>query len=65
MPSSQVHCPACHADVIERLQHISDGSRVDYWRCLDCQHVWNVPKDADGPIHHVTPIANRRAAGRH
>ncbi|HET9373227.1 MAG TPA: hypothetical protein VFO19_23350 [Vicinamibacterales bacterium] len=64
MPSSQVQCPACHADLIERLQHISDGSRVDYWRCPSCRHIWNVPKDADGPIQHVTPLPKRIAADR-
>jgi hypothetical protein len=30
---------------------------MDYCRCGDCGHVWNVPKDnPDDPPRHVTPL---------
>jgi hypothetical protein len=30
---------------------------VDDYRCSDCGHVWNVPKDnPDDPPRHVTPL---------
>ena len=28
---------------------------VNYYRCLDCQHVWMTTKDGDTLIKHVTP----------
>jgi hypothetical protein len=36
---------------------IKDERRlVDYYRCGDCGHVWNVPKDPDAEPQHVTPL---------
>ena len=35
------------------------GHHVDYFRCSDCRHVWNVPKGQDGPVNHVTPLPPR------
>ena len=32
------------------------GNRVDYYHCLDCHHVWNIPKGEQGPVNHVTPL---------
>jgi predicted nucleic acid-binding Zn ribbon protein len=35
----------------------SKDAHVDYYRCDDCGHVWNVPKDnPDDPLCHVTPL---------
>jgi hypothetical protein len=36
---------------------VSKDAQVDYYRCGECGHVWNVPKDnPDDPPHHVTPL---------
>ena len=53
--SARLECPACHSRAIglflESIDHY-----VDYFRCLHCHHIWNIPKHADGPVRHVTPF---------
>ena len=53
--SPRAFCPSCGSARIESFLNY-DGYLVDYYRCLDCRHVWNVPKGQDGPVHHVTPL---------
>jgi len=36
------------------------GNRVDYYHCLDCHHVWNIPKGEQGPVNHVTPLPTQK-----
>jgi hypothetical protein len=36
---------------------VSKDAEVNYYRCGDCGHVWNVPKDnPDDPPRHVTRL---------
>lgn len=37
------------------------GHHVDYFHCLDCRHIWNIPKGGDGPVNHVTPLPEPRS----
>jgi DNA-directed RNA polymerase subunit M/transcription elongation factor TFIIS len=58
MPHSR--CPACQSKHVQWLPEVSKDAEVDYYRCGDCGHVWNVPKDRpDDPPHHVTPLPEK------
>jgi len=49
-------CPQCQATDTRLLAFNSALSRVDYFRCPHCGHVWNQPKPGDtGAIRDVTP----------
>ena len=48
------HCPLCQAEG-RFLAGASQHADVNFYRCDKCEHVWSTPKDADGPIRHVTP----------
>jgi uncharacterized Zn finger protein len=53
MPSRP--CPICTTETVRLLDVASEDAYVNYYRCLNCGHVWTVPKsNPDGPIHHVT-----------
>jgi transposase-like protein len=54
-------CPACRSKHVQWLPGPSEDAEVDYYRCADCGHVWNVPKDRpDDPPHHVTPLPPKK-----
>ena len=56
--ASAQHCPLCHAEgrfLAGASQHVD----LNFYRCDKCEHVWTTPKDADGPIRHVTPPRSR------
>ena len=43
------------------LEGASAESRMNFYRCDTCGHVWTIPKnDPDGPIHIVTVDAPTR-----
>jgi transposase-like protein len=55
MPHSR--CPACQSTHVQWLPDVSKDAEVNYYRCGDCGHVWNVPKDnPDDPPRHVTRL---------
>ena len=53
---SQRPCPNCGAADSKRRLDFSDESRVDYYRCESCGHVWTTSKEDSDPIYHVTPL---------
>jgi transposase-like protein len=70
-----IRCPHCDRYNTFRLDGLSDGTRIDYFRCDDCCHVWTLPKGDVGaaPSHararplkadlrsgKVVPISRRR-----
>ena len=57
--SVRTECPACRSKMVGPLI-LSPTQVVDYFRCMVCRHLWNVPKGKDEPIHHVTPLYPKR-----
>jgi transposase-like protein len=58
MPHSS--CPACQSKHVQWLSGPSKFAQVDYYRCRDCGHVWNVRKDNPGdPPRNVTPLPEK------
>jgi hypothetical protein len=54
---SHSRCPACQSKHVQWLPGVSKDAEVNYYRCGDCGHVWNVPKDnPDDPPRHVTRL---------
>jgi hypothetical protein len=41
----RVHCPECQSPQTQWLPDPSRYAVVDYYRCEECHHVWNVRKD--------------------
>jgi len=50
-----IPCPKCEQPGTY-LKGLSQSSPVDYYRCVDCEHVWTVPKDEREPTTD-TPVA--------
>ena len=48
MKNVLIPCPKCEQPGIY-LKSLSQSSSVDYYRCVDCEHVWTVPKDEREP----------------
>jgi hypothetical protein len=52
---SHTKCPDCRGAKVARLDVASAEARVHYYRCGECGHVWNIPKDdPDAPPRSVT-----------
>ena len=55
VPPSQ--CPVCQSVKFRLLESPSDkASRVKYYRCAACGHVWTTAKDDSGKVTHITPL---------
>ena len=51
------HCPACPSQTTPNpLPHLSNHARVNYYRCLDCHHIWTTTKDDQTLLRHVTRL---------
>jgi hypothetical protein len=48
-------CPACHSKAVHPVPAHSES---DYYRCDVCEHVWNVPKGRERPVHTVAAPKN-------
>jgi len=60
-PQRLAVCPDCREPAVRYLADTSRNAYVDYFRCTECGHVYNVPKGApDAP--HVTVATGRRAS---
>jgi len=58
-------CPACDNATPRWLEDSSNISRVTYYHCDDCSHVWTTDKTTGAILDHVTPLipaARRRSA---
>jgi DNA-directed RNA polymerase subunit M/transcription elongation factor TFIIS len=52
----RTRCPACGSILVQWLEETGKDSNVDYYRCGDCGHEWDVPKeDPVATPQHVTP----------
>jgi hypothetical protein len=38
-------CPNCKKSLVEWLSVFGEPPRDDYYRCVDCRHVWSVPRE--------------------
>lgn len=48
-------CPHCHAPNPRKMPVLSEAAYdMDYFRCIDCGHVWTVTKDGARLVSHVT-----------
>jgi hypothetical protein len=47
-------CPRCFSGHVHWLEHSSKDAWVDYCRCNDCGHVWNIAKDVARQSRDVT-----------
>jgi hypothetical protein len=54
MGNPRLACPICLRGSVHNLETVSRDAAVDYFICTSCMHVWNVPKGANAPVHHVT-----------
>ncbi|HET9370296.1 MAG TPA: hypothetical protein VFO19_08610 [Vicinamibacterales bacterium] len=41
-------CPSCRSPTTVMLENMSRYAQVNYFRCLECMHVWNLPKAGPG-----------------
>ena len=46
-------CPACHKPTVDQ---VLIARAVDYYRCTVCYHVWTLPRGANEPVFHITPL---------
>jgi hypothetical protein len=54
MPTLE-HCPCPICDRPGHLlKSISEFARVDYYRCIPCEHIWTTPKSECEPAIAVT-----------
>ena len=58
-------CPACSRSQGRILPFLSHDASVNYYRCVSCGHVWNVDKNDDSCVRHVTPLADTAGAEPH
>lgn len=42
-------CPNCRKSLVEWLSVFGEPPRDDYYRCVDCRHVWSVPREPANP----------------
>ena len=49
MASARTQCPQCSSFRVETLDALLRSRDVDYFHCMDCKRMWNVPKGKDGP----------------
>ena len=55
VPAASPPCPRCNGTTTECFEGISSRSIVDYFRCLGCGHVWNMPRAASEPPCDIPP----------
>jgi len=49
MVSARTQCPECNRRRVSQLDEVFYSPKVDFFRCLDCGHLWHVDKGQDGP----------------
>ena len=47
-------CPNCKKSLVEWLSVFGEPPRADYYRCVDCRHVWSVPRE---PVNQRTNLS--------
>jgi|KBSMisStandDraft_5_1062788.scaffolds.fasta_scaffold365021_1 hypothetical protein len=54
---ASTHCPACPSQNSPKpLPHLTEHARVNYYRCLDCHHIWTTTKDGQTLVRHITRL---------
>jgi hypothetical protein len=55
-------CPACQSGNVIWLEGTSRISRVDYYRCSNCGHVWVIAKGEPNAAPHDVTVPPRTNA---
>lgn len=53
-PTLSLACARCESTGAVKLEALSAETRVDYFRCHTCGHVWTVSRDAAHSVRDVT-----------
>ena len=52
---ASTRCPSCPSQIKPKsLDYLSEGAKVNYYRCMDCHHIWTTSKDGRVIHRHVT-----------
>ena len=57
-------CPECGHGSTYWIQGVSQFARVDYFRCVECAHVWHTPKNDPAAVPTVVMQGKPRRVGR-
>jgi hypothetical protein len=53
-------CPNCQSLTPRQMTEPPELTRVNYYRCESCKHIWTTDKQTHQLIRHVTPLAPKR-----
>jgi hypothetical protein len=49
-------CPRCDSPSIRKLEALGSFTKIDYFRCNVCWHVWSANRETGKKIQDVTPL---------
>jgi len=49
-------CPRCDSPSIRKLEALGSFTKIDYFRCNVCWHVWSTNRETGKKIQDVTPL---------